>query len=111
MISGGMRSKGEHYPAHHLKRHQLGEALASKKRFTVVVEGLPPDKIASIWSDLCQPSKKPSPDFLAVYPKMTLLMGNKFRFIDGNPEQISGHLARLLQSSANGGTVKTIVEK
>ena len=83
----------------------------STKRFTVRVEGLAPDKIAAIWSDLCQPTKKPSADFLAVYPKMTLLTGNKFKFIDGNPEQISAHLAKVLQASASGGTVKTTVEK
>ena len=83
----------------------------SKKRFTVVVEGLPVDKIAAIWGDLCQPTKKPSADFLAVYPKMTLVSGNRFKFIDGNPEQISAHLARVLQSSSNGGSVKTFVEK
>jgi Amt family ammonium transporter len=82
-----------------------------KKRFSVVVEGLPADKLASIWGDLCQPNKKPSPDFLAVYPKMTLLTGNKFRFIDGNPEQVSAHLAKVLQAGAGGGAVKTVVEK
>ncbi|MEI7685940.1 MAG: hypothetical protein WCL32_13010 [Planctomycetota bacterium] len=83
----------------------------SKKRFSVVVDGLPADKIATIWGDLCQPNKKPSPDFLAVYPKMTLLAGNKFKFIDGNPEQISAHLAKVLQASASGGAVRTTVEK
>jgi Amt family ammonium transporter len=83
----------------------------AKKRFTVVVEGLTPDKIAAIWGDLCQPTKKPSADFLAIYPKMTLLQGNRFKFIEGNPEQISAHLAKVLQGSANGGTVKTFVEK
>lgn len=82
-----------------------------KKRFSVVVEGLPADKIATIWGDLCQPAKKPSPDFLAVYPKMTLLSGNRFKFIDGNPEQVSAHLAKVLQAGANGGAVKTFVEK
>lgn len=82
-----------------------------KKRFTVMVEGLAPDKIAAIWGDLCQPTKKPSPEFLAVYPKMTLLQGNKFKFIDGNPEQISAQLAKVLQASSNGGSVKASVEK
>jgi Amt family ammonium transporter len=82
-----------------------------KKRFSVVVEGMPADKIAAIWGDLCQPTKKPSADFLAVYPKMTMLSGNRFKFIDGNPEQVSAHLAKVLQSAANGGAVKTFVEK
>jgi hypothetical protein len=31
------RAQGEHHPAHHLKRRRLGEALASKKWFTVVL--------------------------------------------------------------------------
>jgi Amt family ammonium transporter len=83
----------------------------AKKRFSVIVEGMAPDKIASIWGEMCTPTKNPSPDFLAVYPRMTLLQGNKFKFIEGNPEQISAHLAKLLQSASNGGTVRAYVEK
>jgi Amt family ammonium transporter len=84
-----------------------------KKRFVVVVYGMAPGKIAEIWSELCQPSNKPSPDFLAIYPKMTLLTGNRFTFIDGDPEQVSAHVAKLFRSAGSGAgaAVKTVVER
>lgn len=85
---------------------------AGTKKFTVVVDGVTPEKIATIWSDLCQPTQKPSPDFLAVYPRMTVMQGNRFKFTDGNPEQMSAHMAKIFQlAGADGGKVKAYVEK
>lgn len=82
----------------------------AKKRFTVVVEGIPADKIAAAWGDLCKPAKDVSKDFMAIYPKMTILQGTKFKFIDGNPDTVSGQLAKVLQAKT-GTAVKTFVEK
>ncbi len=83
---------------------------AAKNRFYVVVEGLAPDKIAAIWSELCKPSTSPpSAEFLAVYPKMTTLQGTRFRFTSGNAEDVRKQLARLLQAYADT-TVHTRIE-
>jgi Amt family ammonium transporter len=71
-----------------------------KKRFTVVVDGLPPARIAEIWGELCQPNDNPSADFLSVYPKVTLLSGNQFKFIDGDPEESRASMAKIFQSKA-----------
>ena len=79
-----------------------------KKRFTVVLDGLPADKIATVWSELCQPKNKPTKEFLEVYPKMTSLTGNRFRFLDGDPDKVGASLAKLFGKI---GAVKTSVEK
>jgi Amt family ammonium transporter len=75
-----------------------------KKRFAVVVDGVLPSKVSQVWADLCQPSSNPAPDFLAVYPKMTLVSGNRFQFTDGDPEQMRSHMAKIFQA-------KTLIEK
>jgi Amt family ammonium transporter len=79
-----------------------------KKRFTVVLDGLPADKIAAVWSEMCQPKNKPTKEFLEVYPKMTSLVGNRFRFADGDPEKLGASLAKIFSKT---GTVKTVIEK
>lgn len=81
-----------------------------KSRFSVLVEGIRSEKLATVWSDLCQPGKGTNPDFLAVYPKVTSLQGNRFRFVAGSPEQIREQLAKALQA-AGAGPVKTVLEK
>ena len=42
------------------------------------------------WSELCMPSENPiDPDFSAVYPYVTTVQGNRFRFRGGNPARLS----------------------
>jgi Amt family ammonium transporter len=80
-------------------------------RFTLVMEGVPAEKILAIWSELCSPqAQKPSADFLAVYPKMTILQGNRFRFRDGKPDQLATQLTSLFQAKLPGERVKVRVE-
>jgi Amt family ammonium transporter len=81
-----------------------------KRRFTIVLEGLKPDQISSTWSELCKPQAKPSGDFISLYSKMTTLQGNRFRFRDGVPDQVSAQLVRLFQEHGGPG-VKGFVEK
>jgi ammonium transporter len=67
-------------------------------RFTVVVEGAQNGDLISAWSKLCQSGPEaPTPEFLAVYPFMTTVQGNRFRFRGGDPAAVQDNLVRLLQ--------------
>jgi ammonium transporter, Amt family len=77
-----------------------------KRRFTLVVEGLPAEAIAKIWSDQCQPAEKPSPTFAALYAKMTTFQGNRFRFMDGDPAETATRLGRVFKTMAPDASVK-----
>ena len=60
-----------------------------KRRFTVVVEGPKNGDLVHAWSQLCQPGREPpSADFAAVYPYVTTVQGNRFRFRGGDPVQL-----------------------
>ena len=55
-----------------------------QKHYTVVISGLDGKTPKAIWSELCLPGEKPPPgDFLSVYPHMTTVQGNRFRFRGG----------------------------
>src|SRR5262249_6191038 len=63
-----------------------------QQRFTVVVEGANNGDLIHTWSALCQAGPKPpDPEFRAVYPFVTTVQGNRFRFRGGD--------AQLLQKS------------
>jgi ammonium transporter len=67
-------------------------------RFSVVIEGVPAGDLMHVWSDLCQPRQdQPAPEFQAVYPFMTTVQGNRFRFRGGDPGAIRDSLQRLFQ--------------
>jgi Amt family ammonium transporter len=83
----------------------------AKRRFTVVVEGPKNGDLVHAWSELCQPGRKPPPrEFAAVYPYVTTVQGNRFRFRGGDPVQLREDLERLFQDRLNGVAVKTHVE-
>jgi Amt family ammonium transporter len=82
----------------------------SKGRFTVVVEGPPAAELLHAWSGLCQANgKQPLPDFRAVYPNVTTVQGNRFRFRGGDRAQMREHLQRLFQDLL-GTSVQAHVE-
>jgi Amt family ammonium transporter len=73
------------------------------KRFTVVVEGANSADVIHTWSQLCQAgSAPPSPEFRAVYPYLTTVENNRFRFRGGDPVAIRDNLERLLRTQMNG---------
>ncbi len=81
-----------------------------QRRFTVVVEGVDGDRLIEAWSALCQAgAAPPRPEFLAVYPYVTTVQGNRFRFRGGDPERMRESLARLFQHTA-GGAVRAYVD-
>jgi Ammonium Transporter Family len=82
------------------------------KRFTVVLEGADPRKLSKTWSGLCKVgATPPSPAFLAVYPYLTTVQGNRFHFRGGNPGQISDNLQALLRESAKAPALTARVEE
>jgi hypothetical protein len=82
-----------------------------QKRFTVVVEGPPPAELMQAWSALCQAgAAPPTAEFRAVYPHVTTVQGNRFRFRDGDRNLIRASLQRLFQERL-GGPVQVRVEE
>lgn len=78
------------------------------KRFHVVVEGVKNGDLIQSWSDLCQPGHPP-PEFMAVYPNVTTIQGNRFTLRGGDPEAMRGNIEKLFQSRLNA-SVKARVE-
>ena len=61
-----------------------------QKHYTIVISGLDGKTLKAIWSELCLPGEKPpAGDFLHVYPHMTTVQGNRFRFRGGDPNEVS----------------------
>jgi hypothetical protein len=82
------------------------------KRFTVVVEGPAQDAMIHTWSSLCQMSNKPpEKEFRAVYPYLTTIQGNRFRFRGGDPQAIRQSLEQLFQRHLADVAVRTHVER
>ena len=82
----------------------------SHDRYTVVVEGLDSSVLQQAWSDLCQPGEgSPAKEFLAIYPHMTTLQGNRFQFRGGNPTDMSAQLEQLLRKSSKVQNVRCAV--
>jgi Amt family ammonium transporter len=81
------------------------------RRFNIVVEGIEVDLLTSTWSDLCQiRDQPPAPEFKEVYPFMTTMQGNRFRFRGGDPASMRDNLDRLLRERFKGRTIRTRIE-
>jgi hypothetical protein len=79
-------------------------------RFTVVVEGVDNDRLIGAWSALCQAGPSPpSAEFLSVYPYVTTVQGNRFRFRGGDAQRMRENLIRLFERAV-GGTVRAYVD-
>ena len=82
-----------------------------KRRFTVVVEGPKNGDLMHAWSELCQPGNGPPPAGVpAVYPYVTTVQGNRFRFRGGDPVLLRESLERLFRDRLDGVQIKTHVE-
>jgi Amt family ammonium transporter len=83
-----------------------------EKRFTIVVEGVKNGDLIHAWSELCQAGPRPpTPEFRTVYPYVTTVQGNRFRFRGGDAKVMSENLERLLQAAVGGmKPIKTHVE-
>ncbi len=82
-----------------------------QKRFTVVVEGAGSAELIHAWSALCQAgAEPPAPEFRTVYPFLTTVQGNRFRFRGGDAQIMQKNLERLFQHQLTGRAVHTRVE-
>jgi len=81
------------------------------RRFTVVVEGADTGELSKTWSELCGAGNgsPPPPEFRAVYPYMTTMQGNRFRFRGGDPKVMSENM-RLLLNDRLSTPVQVYVE-
>jgi ammonium transporter len=80
-------------------------------RYTIIIDGAPQRELMRAWSQMCQVgAKPPSAEFRAVYPYVTTVQGNRFRFRGGDRIAMRGHLMRLFTESL-GDTVRAHVEE
>lgn len=78
-----------------------------EKRFTIMVEGADMDKILRAWSDMCQArDEKPREEFKAIYPHLTTVQGNRFRFRSGNPQAVRENLLKLFRPVMGNSSVR-----
>ncbi len=82
-----------------------------QKRFELVIEGIENGGLLKAWNELCLPSDTPTDaDFKSVYPYITTVQGNRFRFRGGDPAKMSSCLLKLLQTKL-GKPLKVRVEE
>jgi Amt family ammonium transporter len=82
-----------------------------QKRFTVVVEGADSADLIKTWSGLCQTSTQPvAEEFKEVYPFLTTVQGNRFRFRGGVPAVMKENLQKLFEKRIKGQPIRTHVE-
>jgi ammonium transporter, Amt family len=79
-------------------------------RFTVVIDGAKNGELIHAWSELCQAGTQPPAEFRAVYPYLTTVQGNRFRFRGGDPAELRSSLERLFQDRLHT-PVRAHVEK
>ena len=68
-----------------------------QKRFTVVVEGADNGELMTPGRSCASRAAAPPPEFQAVYPYMTTVQGNRFRFRGGDPKTMSENMRKLFQ--------------
>jgi hypothetical protein len=65
-----------------------------------------------VWSNLCKTDAgPPSPEFRAVYPYLTTVQGNRFRFRGGDPENVTRNLAGLFSKHLPARKIEVHLEK
>jgi hypothetical protein len=78
-------------------------------RFTIVVEGLEPEHIATVWSDLCRPDRPATDEFRLLFRNFTVVEGRRFRFRDGDPAATAALLTSVVGAAA-GIPIRTHLE-
>ncbi len=80
------------------------------KGYVITLDGPNQEDVRKVWSEMCQTGNTPPPDdFKKVYPYLTTITANKFKFRGGDPNSIKDSLARLFQKKLNT-PVKSTVE-
>jgi ammonium transporter len=80
------------------------------KKFAISVAGATEQQLIAAWSQLCQASDTPpSKEFAAVYPYVTTVSGNTFRFRGGDPVALKTALQKLFADKLGGSVTATVV--
>jgi len=66
-------------------------------RFQIVVEGANNGDLIHAWSEMCQPTPEPAPEFKAIYPFITTVQGNRFQFRGGDQDAMKVNLQKLFE--------------
>jgi hypothetical protein len=76
-----------------------------------VLEGGTNGDLMHVWSELCKAGEKPpTPEFRSIYPFVTTVQGNRFRFRGGDPGQVAANLTRLFEQHMPGRKLLARVE-
>jgi len=103
-LAASMRNVSEPRPA-------ASPIAAGKNRFSIVIEGIDSATLISVWSGLCQAgSGPPSDEFKTVYPFLTTVTGNRFRFSGGDPATVKESLCRLFEGVLGGRSILAKIE-
>jgi hypothetical protein len=70
-------------------------------RFHIIVEGANNGDLIHAWSEMCKPTLNPEPEFRAIYPFVTTVQGNRFRFRGGDQERMKAAVQKLFEKSLN----------
>src|SRR5579884_2586509 len=73
-----------------------------QRHFTIIVEGAKQSELMHAWSGLCQAGVQPTPEFRQVYPYVTTVSGNRFRFRGGDPAKLRYAMQKLFQDRLDG---------
>lgn len=84
------------------------------KRFDIVIDGIDNGGLMHAWNELCQPAQEGKPvdaDFKAVYPYVTTVQGNRFRFRGGDAKMLAAHVQRLFMKKLGKRELKVRIEE
>ncbi len=100
------------HPQHVKREPRPAQAPPSTgTRFALIVEGVEPAELMCRWSELCQSgAEPPAPEFLEVYPHVTFVEANRFRFRGGEPWRVKEAMERLLRDVLRTASIRVRFE-
>jgi Amt family ammonium transporter len=84
-----------------------------QQRFTLVLDGIDPAEATRVWTELNRPdaSAHLPPEYRQLYPYLTTVQGNRFRFRSGDPAELGAALERLFEAKAKLGGKRPRAQK
>lgn len=110
-ISGKVMHEGETTSPADDEPRAATEPPNGQRRFSVVVNGVSDHDLIQAWSGLCQVgAAPPAPEFRAVYPFLTTVQGNRFRFRGGDANHIRDNISKLFQNTLGNNAIDARIE-
>jgi hypothetical protein len=82
-----------------------------QRRYSIVIDGAKNGDVIHAWSELCQPATgAASSPFQAVYPNVTTMQGNRFRFRGGDPQAMKVEMEKLFRDRLRNANIRAQVE-